>query len=345
MSMQPENSPKPTLGRLEKVDLTAYWQGEETDFTPWLAQVENIKLLGDTIGLELEVVAEEQRVGSFRVDLLCRDTATDRWVLIENQLEATDHLHLGQLVTYAAGLNAATVIWVASHFSAEHRAALDWLNQISQEEFNFFGLEIELWRIGDSAMAAKFNLVSQPNGWAKTVTKARDEELTETQRQYLEFWSGLCQLLDQRGSIVKPGDPATKGVMGFAIGRAGFRLYATVDPEDQCLYAELHLSGEDAQPYFYLLEEDREQIEVEMGMPLTWDAQADNKDCSIYCTLPNANLAAQDQWTDYYQWLCLWLERFHEVFSERVKHLNANDYRPKPNYSFNPLKNPLILPN
>ena len=179
------------LERLIKVPLREFWSGEASDFTPWLADEENISLLGETIRVELEVEAQERNVGPFRADILCKDTATDDWVLIENQLERTDHTHLGQLLTYAAGLEAVTVVWIAERFTDEHRAALDWLNEITAEGFSFFGLEIELWRIGDSPMAPKFNVVSHPNDWTKTVSRiSRAEELTPTDQLYLEYWTG-----------------------------------------------------------------------------------------------------------------------------------------------------------
>ena len=151
------------LGRLTKVDLRSYWKKEDTEFTPWLAQEENIQLLSETIGVELETVSQEENVGPFRADILCKDTATNHFVLIENQLERTDHTHLGQLMTYAAGLDAVTIIWIAQTFTEEHRAALDWLNRITDDTFNFFGIEIELYKIGDSVSAPMFNLVSKPN--------------------------------------------------------------------------------------------------------------------------------------------------------------------------------------
>lgn len=125
------------IGKLEKVDLRDYWNNEATDFTPWLAKEENIKQLGDAIGIELEVVGQEQNVGPFRADILCTDQE-NHYVLIENQLEITDHKHLGQIMTYAAGLNAVSIIWIASQFTDEHRAAIDWLNRITDSDFNFF---------------------------------------------------------------------------------------------------------------------------------------------------------------------------------------------------------------
>ncbi len=129
------------LGRLEEVDLRSCWKQEAAHFTPWMAEEENIALLGKTIGMELEVKEQEANVGPFRADILCRNTADNTMVLIENQLEKTDHNHLGQLMTYAAGLDAVTLIWVVERFTEEHRAALDWLNRITDDGFYFFGLD------------------------------------------------------------------------------------------------------------------------------------------------------------------------------------------------------------
>src|SRR6266568_3526303 len=130
------------LGRLERVTLRDIWESESSDFTPWLAQPENIKLLAEATGLELELEAQEKFVGPFRADILCKETSNDAWVLIENQLEQTDHKHLNQLMTYAAGLEAVVIVWVAERFTDEHRAALDWLNEIANEKLRCFGLEI-----------------------------------------------------------------------------------------------------------------------------------------------------------------------------------------------------------
>ena len=163
---------KQSLGRLAPVDLREVWESEALDFTPWLAQPENMTLLGKAIGIELEVETQEKSVGPFRADILCKDTTTGDWVLIENQLERTDHTHLGQLLTYAAGLEAVTVVWVAGRFTDEHRAALDWLNAITAPTYAFFALEVELWRIDDSPVAPKFNVVSKPNDWSKTLKQA-----------------------------------------------------------------------------------------------------------------------------------------------------------------------------
>src|SRR6476646_1010509 len=123
------HAPIHPLGRLARVELRQAWISEPGDFTPWLAQPENIVLLSEAIGIELEVESQERSVGPFRADILCRDTTDRHFVLIENQLERTDHTHLGQLLTYAAGLDAVSIVWIAARFTEEHRAALDWLNR------------------------------------------------------------------------------------------------------------------------------------------------------------------------------------------------------------------------
>lgn len=145
------NEMKKALGHLEPVSLRDFWEDEARHFTPWLALPENLKLLGEAIGVELEFEATESRVGIFKADIVAKEVGTDDRVIIENQLGRTDHDQLGKLLTYAAGLGAKTVVWVAATISDDHRRTLDWLNEITGEAFSFFALEIELWKIGDSA--------------------------------------------------------------------------------------------------------------------------------------------------------------------------------------------------
>lgn len=160
------------LGKLEQLDVRDIWQSEGSDFTPWLAQEENLVRLGEEIGIDLEHEATEKDVGLFRADILCKDAENGNWVLIENQLGRTDHSHLGQLLTYAAGLQAVTIVWIAQPFTEEHRAALDWLNSITNDQFNFFGVELEVWKIGGSDPAPKFNVISKPNDWSNSIKRA-----------------------------------------------------------------------------------------------------------------------------------------------------------------------------
>ena len=187
------------LGRLEPVDLRKVWPNEETDFTPWLADQSNLEILAEALGMPLEFVEREKAVGPYSADMLCRDSDDGTRVVVENQLGPTDHDHLGKLLTYAAHLGARVVVWIAKSFTDQHRAALDWLNEVSETGTRFFGLEIEVWRIGDSMAAPKFNVVARPNDW----TRERDKtELTATQRMQLDFWKGFEEFVARNGTVV-----------------------------------------------------------------------------------------------------------------------------------------------
>jgi hypothetical protein len=151
------------FGRLELAEVGDYWTDESRDFTPWLAEQENLALLSDTLGISLELLGIEQGVGPFAADIVAKDG--DNTVIIEDQLDPTDHEHLAQLLVHAAGRNADTVVWVAQQVTDEHREVIDWLND--QTSIDFWAMEIELWRIGDSAVAPKFSVVCQPRAPAE----------------------------------------------------------------------------------------------------------------------------------------------------------------------------------
>lgn len=318
----------PDLGRLEKVDLRRVWANEAVGFTPWLATAENLALLGDAIGIDLELEAQEKNVGPFRADILCKDTDTGHWVLIENQLERTDHIHLGQLMTYAAGLQAVTIVWVAAEFTEEHRAALDWLNEITSERFRFFGVEIELWRIGNSPAAPKFNIVSKPNDWTKAVGQAarriESEALTNTKLQQLEFWSEFHDYLAACRSPIRPQKPYPQHWMNFGIGRTGFLLGALLHSPESWIGVELYLNDEDAKTYFRLLKAQKDAIEQELGFELIWLELPERKGCRILHRLTEVKPLDQDRWPEYREWMRRHLEKFNAVFRPRIRTLDAS---------------------
>ena len=153
------------LGYLEPVELASVWKSEVGDFVPWLAAAANLRRLGNALGLNLEPVARENPVGIFRADLLCRNRDTGAAVVIEAQLGLSDHRHLGQILTYAFGLRARTVVWIASRFHAEHRAVLDRLNELGAARLGCFAVEMDLWKIGASPTAPRFTVVAEPREW------------------------------------------------------------------------------------------------------------------------------------------------------------------------------------
>ena len=174
-------------GKLEKIDTREVWPREDEDFTPWLSKEENLEQLSEAVQMDLSLEETEQRVGSFRADIVCRDQFTENVVLIENQFNKTDHKHLGQILTYAAGTKAKSIIWIAENFTEEHRATLDWLNDKTDNEFNFFGIEIEAQRINGSIPAPNFKLVSKPNNYSKNMNKISNNQYTDSKRFYSYF--------------------------------------------------------------------------------------------------------------------------------------------------------------
>lgn len=315
------------LGRLEPVDLRAVWTSESAKFTPWLAQPANLALLADTIGLDLELVATERPVGPFRADIVCKDTVSSQLVLIENQIETTDHTHLGQLLTYAAGLDAVTIVWIARHFTEEHRAALDWLNEVTNENVDFFGLEIELWRIGDSPVAPKFNIISQPNDWVKRVAVARTttgQGLSDTKQLQLEYWQQFQHLIAERSKVIKARKAFPQHWSDFALGHSDFYLEATTNSREHQVSVALALVGANAKPRYHLLWAQRTQIEQALGESLKWSELPNKK--SSYLTLyrPNSPLPDRQTWPTQQEWLLAKLELFHRVFAPLIPSLIAS---------------------
>jgi len=316
---------KTPLSSLEKVDLRTYWQNEARDFTPWLA--EYIHLLGDAIGQDLEVETQEKDVGPFSADILCKNTITNNWVLVENQLERTDHTHLGQLITYAAGLDAVTIVWIADRFTDEHRAALDWLNEITDEKFEFFGIKMELWKIGESPMAPKFDLICRPNDWSRSIKV--NGELSETRKTYLAYWTAYKEYMEEN-SHIRCEKPSSRNYTGHAIGRSGFWLSSVASMWDSDLNAsasvirvELVINHSDSKAFFEKLEKERKEIEEEIGEQLTWYNPSKAKMCRIYVRKP-ADITNRDDWPQQHVWLKEKLELFHRTFSPRVKNLSVD---------------------
>jgi hypothetical protein len=314
------------LGRLKHVNLREQWTSEASDFTPWLAEAENLALLGETIGLELECEAQEKSVGKFKADILCRDTSSGAWVLIENQLERTDHTHLGQLLTYAAGLKAVTVVWVASEFTEEHRAALDWLNEITDTDFNFFGLEIELWCIGESPRAPRFNVISKPNDWSRTIKDVSKGNLSETLQLYLEYWMALKQYLEDTGSSVQMTKPLPQNWMTFPVGKSNFYVTAAVSRQKKRGSVQLVIYGPDHVSYFQLLQRDKEDIEMEVRSALDWRELPNGKESHIRKRFDGLlDLEKREDWTRQHEEFRVLLERFVDCSRPRVKALDLAD--------------------
>ena len=279
------------------------------------------------MGLELETEAVEKAVGAFSADLVCRDVDANSIVLIENQFESTDHDHLGKLLTYAAGLQAQTVIWLSGVIRAEHRAALDWLNEVSREEVQFFGLEIELWRISDSDPAVKFNIVSKPNDWSRSLTASRrGDELTELQKLQSKYWEQFLQYIrihqKHRNSNRKP---RAQHWMTWHSGSRKFRYSTIISPTQRFLRVELIIQNELAQQYLDSLEQQQDEIETKIGDELVWGDQspeAQMRRVSYY--LRDVDLNDESDWERQHKWLADHLEEFQRVFTPLLAEIESS---------------------
>jgi hypothetical protein len=214
---------KPALGRLQRVGLREVWPDEAVQFTPWLASAENLGLLGETIGMELIAEGTEAPVGGFAADIVARNVADNSVVVIENQLEQTDHAHLGQILTYLAGVDAKTVIWIARRIRDEHRAAVEWLNTNTIEAFRFFAIEVELWRIGESSPAPRFSVVVKPNAWIKA-ERAQQTQNSPEAIQHLIFWTALKDWTASHQTEIQIDKPSRGGTIWIPVVGTPFLL-------------------------------------------------------------------------------------------------------------------------
>ena len=321
------------LTQLTPVELSKVWETEPQHFTPWLAREENLMLLGKTLGIELELEAQEINVGGFRADILCKNTEDDSWVLIENQLETTDHKHFGQILTYAAGLDASTVIWIAKTFRSEHSAMLDWQNRITDERYRFFGVEVKVWQIENSARAAQFDVVSSPNDWSRGVSRdtqrATNQELSETRQSIKKFWTGLRDHMDDKGSIVNCPVPTTRRYIQFSVGRTNFSIMAWLAHTRKEIGIWLYVQGDNAEAHYHLLEKQQEEIHNEFGETLEWNELPGSKSSRICLNKVNTDSLDENDWFHQYEWFRAKLERFDQVFRPIIRTLDAADYIPE----------------
>lgn len=297
-------STKNNLSKLERVQLREAWKHEAGDFTPWLAEPDNLEALAQALGLsELQPVATEHWVGDFKLDILCTDG--DQQVVVENQLDETDHKHLGQIIAYAAGIDARKVIWVAESFPPEHASALEFLNENTTDDLSFFGVQVELWRIGDSPLAPKFEVVVKPNDWAKAGREqARAvSSATPTKQLQQKFWVALLERLAKTAPQIRPQKPRPQHWLNNSIGRSGFGLNITANTRDERLGVELWIPGAEAKKRFADLLQQKENIEKQLGFELDWQELPEATACRIATWYPKASIEDENRWSEYLDWL------------------------------------------
>lgn len=285
------------LGKLKEIDIRTVWTHEQYDFSKWLAAEENIRELGDVLNLSLTEIETEKFVGSYRCDIVCKDEITGKSVLIENQLEPTNHDHLGKIITYASGLDASVVVWVVASAREEHASAIEWLNKHTTSDVDFFLLEVHAYTIDNSAPAPMFKVIEQPNDFAKSFKNlANNGNLNESQIKRLEFWNMLNEVLEQKGKPFNKHKATTDHWYTVAVGSS--QCYISIDLVNKEHKIRVGLWVTDNKEMFDMFYSHREEIETAFGEPLDWD-RLDNKKASIFCTsIPGLDFNNQDNYPE-----------------------------------------------
>jgi hypothetical protein len=305
------------LSKLEEIkDLRTVWPHEALDFTPWLSQDDNITLLADSIGIDITVDETESSVGDFNVDIFASETGTDRKIIIENQLEDTNHDHLGKLITYASGKSADIVIWVVKHAREEHKAAVEWLNNHTDDNVGFFLCEIKLYKIGNSEPAVKFEVIEKPNDWTKEVKKS--ESINETQQLRYDYWVAFEDYAFKNPTFAKnfkKRKPSKNHWLNFSIGSSACHIAVSQIKQRNELDVELYIS--DDTELYNSLYENKTDIELTSGLSFDWRELPDRKASRIVLE-KSVQLENKNAWESQFEWLVGVMVKMKTTFSKYI---------------------------
>ena len=314
------------LGELKRRKPRDIWPDEAKDFTPWLAQ--HIAQLGEALGMDLELTAKETAVGGFCCDLLAKDLSTDRIVVIENQFGSTDHDHLGKALTYAAGLDARAIVWIAEKTRDEHRQTLEWLNAHTDDDTEFYAVVVEVVQIDASRPAVVFKPVVFPNDWRKE-TRHRTEGAPVTTRgeAYRRFFQQLIDELREQHKFTNSRKAQPYNWQSFSIGYTGIVTSASFALGDR-VRTEIYIDRgdfEENKRIFDALYARKCELEAAFGESLSWE-RLDDKQASRVALYRTGNIEAQEQQLQQiHQWIVKSLLKFKQVFSPAVSAVLGTD--------------------
>ncbi len=301
------------LGRIEQVDLREIWRHEATNFTKWLAKPENMELLSEEIDIELSLIDTEYNVGRFNVDIFAEELSADRKVIIENQLERTDHDHLGKLITYASGLDAEIIIWIVKDVLEEHQQAIDWLNENTGEKINFFAIRMEVWKIGNSEPAPKFHIISKPNNWTKSVKRSvQKSALTETKLLQLKFWDNFKQYATENNFNLRLRKANPQHWYDLSFGRTDCHIGLTINSQKKELACEIYIPN--SKKTFEQFYNHKNEID-NMLTGLEW-MELPTKKASRIKKKTKGDFKNEKKWTEYFEWLGKTAIQFQEIFNK-----------------------------
>lgn len=308
------------LGTLHKVkDLRSVWKNEAYDFTTWLAKEKNLAILSEEIGIDMEVIDTEVPTGSFSADILAVESGSDNKIVIENQLEKTDHDHLGKIITYASGHDAKVIIWIVKEVREEHRQAVDWLNDHTDSEINIFLCRIELWKIDNSKVAPKFQIISSPNNWSKTFKRSTNNEYSATQMLQYSYWEQLSYEIDENYPELKSHNPYPQNYYNLYLEKHLAHISLIVNTVKRSLTTQIWI--DDNNDLFDFLYEFKDEIENEIGHGLTWE-RLDDKKASRIDIYKNFDIKENNDWNEAIKWHLDMACKFQDVFNDKLKKFN-----------------------
>jgi len=314
----------PNFASLESQDVRDYWAHEERDFTPWVADQldgEESSELENAIGLDIELIEREKPVGKYNVDIFAKVINDGRKVVVENQLARSDHDHLGKSIAYASGVDADIIVWIAPDFNDEHQDAIQWLNNNSRENIDFFAIRLEVWRIDDSPPAVRLNPVEVPSEWKEKAQRSKGE-LSDLDTHREEFWTAFRDRIKQKQTPLRARKPSLRHYYSNPIGTSGFHISFYFNREECERGITLYI--EDNEQAYRELVDEQEQIEEEIGRSLEWVEPNKTRTGNMRSEIQlrtDGMLDDRESWEDHIEWFLEYGERFHEVFAERLRNL------------------------
>lgn len=310
-----------TLSKLKKLDLRQVWKHEALDFTNWLAEKDNLDALSEAIGVDIKLIETEASVGKFNVDILAEEDLTGKKIIIENQLEATDHDHLGKIITYASGHDAEIIVWIVKDTRDEHQKAIEWLNDHTNEEISFFLIRIELWQIDESKPAPKFEIVVSPNEWAKAIKATpTKKDLTNTKLQQLDFWNKFKEFVKKENSSIRLRSPRPNHWYDISVGSSECHIALTLNTRENLLGCEIYIN-KNKELFHYFLGQ-KNIIEQELGEEAEWvDA---SKASRIKISKEVKDLFSESNVEANFLWLMTKVVLFQKVFEKHIKQYKNN---------------------
>lgn len=306
------------LGRIGEIkNLREIWANEASDFTKWLAEEENLNLLSEAVGVDLELIKTEADVGRYSVDILAKESNTERKVVIENQIEPTNHDHLGKVITYAAGHDASLAIWIVRDAKEEHAKAVEWLNDHADDSIGFFLLEIKVLKIDDSLPAPQFKVIVKPNEWAKAIkSDSRSGELTDTKQRQLQFWTDFRNYLNQKAPSISCRSPKGQHWYTFSIGSSIAHVSTEVNTQKGFISCGLYIPRD--KDLFEFLKTKKDIIEDKFGACKWVDAKVASRILLIkeMDEVMSDNASHREE---EFKWFYAKLVEFKKVFSPMIK--------------------------